>query len=449
MAGRTPHSLRARLQGFLLLAILLTALVQAVIAYRTARAEADGIFDYHMQQMAQSLRHGLPLSAPAPELGSAGAEPGIDFVVQVWAFDGARIFQSEIRNELPDRALLGFSNVRAGGTTYRVFSMETRDHVIQVAQDMAIRDAMASGFALRSVLPVVVMAPLLMLIAWWVVRTSLAPVNRVRHQVAARRADDLAEVSEAGLPEEVRPLVQELNLLFQRVRRAFDAQQSFVADAAHELRSPLAALKLQAEGLRRAADEAERERAVVRLSAGIDRAARLVDQLLALARQQASEASGIGARPVRLDEVARQAVADAAASAHEHGIDLGLSEAQEVRIDGHAEALAILLRNLVDNAIKYTPPGGRIDVAVRRHDGVAVLSVDDSGPGIPPEDRERVMDRFYRVAGTQTPGSGLGLAIVQSIADAHHAKLSLDRSAELGGLRVQLEFPASAGAASE
>lgn len=444
MPARPPHSLRRRLLWSLLVAILLTALVQVSIAYRTARAEADDIFDYHMQQMALSLRNGLPVGGMEPAPGAEHGTDGVDFVVQVWSADGVRIYQSALRAELPDRATLGFSNVSARGSTYRVFSMASRDQVIQVAQDMAVRRKMAGALALRTVLPMVVMAPLLMLIAWWVVGASLAPVSRVQRQVAEREPNELAEVSETGLPDEIRPLVHELNLLFERVRHAFDAQKSFVADAAHELRSPLAALKLQAEGLRRATGDAERELAVGRLSAGIDRAARLVDQLLALARQQASAASGAKPQPVALAEIARLALADAAPSAQSRGIDVGLAGADEGLIDGHPEALRILMRNLLDNALKYTPRGGKVDLRVRRTAGAMALSVEDSGPGIDEQDRERVLDRFHRVAGSETTGSGLGLAIVKSIADVHGATLVLERAPGLGGLRVQLSFPRSA-----
>lgn len=441
MKAPAPHSLRTRLLWWLLVAILLTAVAQASIAYRTARAEADDIFDYHMQQMAMSLRSVLPLNADGTGMDEPRIGENADFVVQVWTANGLRVFQSTARAALPDRAVPGFSDLKVQGTTYRVFSMQTKSRTIQIAQDMAARREMASTLALRTVAPIAVMAPLLMLVAWWVVSVSLAPVSRVRRQVAARQADDLTEVSEADLPDEIRPLVHELNLLFGRVRRAFDAQKSFVGDAAHELRSPLAALKLQAQSLRRASDVATREVAVGRLTAGIDRASRLVEQLLVLARQQASAVTGDKPELVVLCDIARLVVADSAAAAQVRRIDLGLSQADEGKVFGHAQALRILLRNLVDNAIKYTPPGGRVDVEVCRVADRLVLTVDDSGPGIPEQDRERVLDRFYRVAGTETTGSGLGLAIVKSIADLHGTLLSLDHSSRLGGLRVAVSFP--------
>jgi two-component system OmpR family sensor kinase len=225
------------------------------------------------------------------------------------------------------------------------------------------------------------------------------------------------------------------------VREAFDAQRCFVADAAHELRSPLAALRLQVQGLQRARDEATRELALERLLAGIDRATRLVEQLLLLARQQASASSGEPAQPVPLVDLARAALVDAAALAQQRGIDLGLAQADAVAMLGHPDALRILLRNLLDNAIRYTPEGGRIDVSVQREGDALLLSVDDSGPGIAEADRARVLDRFYRVQGSPAGGSGLGLAIVQAIAQMHGASLTLSTAPGLGGLRVQLRFP--------
>ncbi|WP_017762035.1 ATP-binding protein [Pseudacidovorax intermedius] len=433
------RSLRARLLAFLLAAIVLAGGIQAAVTYRTVLREADAIFDYHMQQMALSLRSGLPPSAAVSGLGPS--EQNFDFVVQVWTQDGQRIFESADEALLPQLAVLGFAEVNARGTTYRVLSMQTRGLVIQVAQDMAARRQMAGSLALRTVAPVALMAPLLMLVVWWVVSGSLAPVSRVRSQVASRQPDDLSPVGEEGLPEEVRPLVAELNLLFERVRRAFDAQKHFVADAAHELRSPLAALKLQVQLLRRASDPAAHEQAVQRLAAGIDRATRLVEQLLTLARNEAHAAAGGEAVPVDLAALAREAIADALPVAESRRIDLGLARADAVSVAGHVDALRILLRNLVDNAVKYTPEGGRVDVTVQQNkDGGAALMVEDSGPGLAESDRERVWDRFYRAPDAGASGSGLGLAIVRSVAQLHGAELALDRSATLGGLRVRVQF---------
>ena len=441
---KVTHSLRGRLLWFLLAAITIAALAQASIAYRTALHDADQIFDYHMQQMALSLRSGTPLSntevQERMEANSEGGAGNDDMVVQMWSPDGVQMFHSVSRARLPQRAVLGFSNVKANGTVYRVFSIQTANQTVQVAQDLAVRRNMAGNLALRTLGPIAVMMPILMLVVWWVVSGSLEPVARVRSQVASRQADDLSPVSEAGLPDEVRPLVQELNLLFGRVKTAFDAQQNFVADAAHELRTPLAALRLQAQSLERADNADARKLAVARLTAGIDRATRLVEQLLVLARQEATAATGAACRPVDLADLARRTVADLAGVAAAKGVDVGVQQADPASVEGQPDALQILLRNLVDNAIKYTPAGGTADISVVLDGGALRVTVEDSGPGIPEEERERVFDRFYRVAGSEAAGSGLGLAIIKAIAERHGATLTLGRSERLGGLAATVVF---------
>jgi two-component system OmpR family sensor kinase len=442
MRLRPPHSLRARLLWLLLGVIAITAVAQAIVSYRTARDEVDEVFDYHMRQAARSLASGLPDQSAAG--GAEGDhDDNYDFVIQVWTRDGLPIFRSA-RIPIPRREAIGFSDMQVLGTTYRVFNLQSKDRVIQVAQEMTARREMARTLAMRTAGPIVLMAPLSMLLVWWVVRTSLAPVQRARRQVAERQVDDLGAVAEEGLPDEIRPLVHELNLLFGRVRVAFENQTRFVADAAHELRSPLAALKLQVHGLQRAPDERTRDLAAARLHSGIDRANRLVEQLLLLARQEARGAGGPQWHPVQLADMTRQAVADIAGSAQSRQIDIGMTRADSGTFLGDADAVGILLRNLLDNAVKYTPVGGTVDVEVRRDGGDLLLQVQDSGPGIEADHRERVLDRFYRLAGTHATGSGLGLSIVKSIAELHGAALTLDRSKRLGGLCVTVGFLAGA-----
>lgn len=448
-------SLRLRLLAWLLGAVVLGALVQAALAYRTALAEADEIFDYHMQQTALALRAGLPATLARPPLVSEAQAENFEFVVQIWSSDGVRIFESAERAALPQRAVLGFSEVVAHGSRYRVYSLATRTQVVQVAQDLQVRHQMARTLALRTVLPTLLMAPLLALVVGWVVSRSLAPVARVSAQLARRAGDDLDTVDESQLPDEVRPLVHELNGLFGRVRAVLQAQQHFVADAAHELRSPLAALKLQAEVLRRARDDAAQERALERLDAGIDRATRLIEQLMVLARQQAQAARGEPAQTLDLAALAHEALAEATPALSAAGLTAAYDgPADGARIHGHAEALRIALRNLLDNAAKYTPRGGQVVLRLQREPlggsegsqatGAAawLLSVEDSGPGIDEAQRERVLDRFYRVPGTEAPGSGLGLSIVAAIAELHAARLTLGRSEALGGLAVRLRLVA-------
>ncbi|TFW36172.1 ATP-binding protein [Massilia horti] len=437
---KATHSLRGRLLWYLLAAITIAAVAQALIAYRTALHDADQIFDYHMQQMALSLRSNAPMSASEAANGVEQDGGNDDLVVQVWSPDGVQVFHSVSRARLPQRAVLGFSNVRANGTTYRIFSIQSNNQTVQVAQDLSVRSSMARNLALRTLGPIAVMMPILMLVVWWVVSGSLEPVERVRSQVASRQADDLSPVSESGLPDEVQPLVHELNLLFDRVKTAFETQQHFVADAAHELRTPLAALKLQVQSLDRADSDDARRIAVARLSAGIERATRLVEQLLVLARQEASATEGVARQPLDLAQLARRTVAELAAVAQAKGVDIGVCQADPVSVEGQPQALGILMRNLVENAIKYTPAGGTVDISVTQAPGSARLVVEDSGPGIPPQERERVFDRFYRVPGSEAAGSGLGLAIIKAIAERHGAGLVLDKSERLGGLSATVTF---------
>ena len=438
MDGTQGHSLKGRLLAFLLAAVLLVTLMLAATSYRGALREADAMFDHYLQQTANSLRGAAPLGI-APEAFDSG--DGFELYIQIWGPDGVQLYRSA-RSALPPRAVLGFSDVRVEGSRYRVYSVQNRFQTVQIAQDMDAREARARAMAWRATWPLALMAPLLMLAVAWVIRRSLAPVQRMRRQVASRAADDLSPLETQGLPDEVRPLVQELNLLFDRVQRAFEAQKSFVADAAHELRSPLTALKLQAHALGRAGDEAARDAAVQRLNQGIDRAIALVEQMLVLARQEAQAGQGQPAQPVDLQALVREGVTAVLPQAQARGIDLGVLEGDPVVVPGHPDSLAVLLRNLLDNAIKYSPAQGQVDVGLHQQGSVASLVVEDSGPGIPEAERTRVLDRFYRVPDAPARGSGLGLAIVKTIADQHGATLLLGVSERLGGLRVELQFRA-------
>ncbi|MBP8928896.1 MAG: sensor histidine kinase N-terminal domain-containing protein [Ottowia sp.] len=428
--------------GALLLAVLAFAALQAAVTYRTARAETEALFDAQMQRIALSLSGSLGAGALSDDAPAAETPAAREMIIQIWRADGVMLYRSPQGRLLPPQTVIGFSDTVAGGEPYRIYALRTATQVVQVAQQTEARGRMAGQLALRAVLPVALLAPVLMLIVWWVVGRAIGPIERVRRQVAARRPDDLAPLPTAGLPAEVRPLVGEMNGLLTRLSAAWDALTHFTADAAHELRSPLAALRLQAQSLQRAPDDATRAIATERLLAGIDRATRLVEQLLALARQ---EGAGEGAELVSLDltALARNALADAEPEAARHAIALTLdAPTAHVVLRADEAALAVLLRNLLGNALRHTPPGGQVRVGVREEASVIDLTVEDSGPGIAPDERARVLDRFYRVPGTPGHGSGLGLAIVRAIAERHGAALTLDASPTLGGLRVMLRWPA-------
>lgn len=450
-------SLRIRLIVLMGLAIVLAALLQGALAYRNALEEADTLFDYQMRQTALALRAGLPVDARAAAPLLPPEDENHEFIVQVWTNEGLRIFESAFGAALPQVAVLGFADVPVRGTTYRVFSLQSPAQVIQVAQNLQVRRHMARALAWRTVWPIALLAPLLALAVWWLVGHALRPVERVRRELAERGAASLAPVHDTDLPQEVLPLVQELNLLFARVQQAFESQQHFVADAAHALRSPLQALKLQLQGLQRAPDDAARQQAQQRLAAGIDRAAQLVDQLLLLAREDAQQAARSSAAPVvDLAPLVAQQLMDVAASAQAQGVDLGLAEGSAPAASVRAEAASVqlLLANLLDNAIKYTPAGGQVDVrlallpATADHGAQVALRVEDSGPGIPAAERARALERFVRAEGAAAsgvPGSGLGLAIVQTIAQRQGAQVELLESATLGGLCVRVRWPAAQG----
>ena len=438
VAPQTGHSLRRRLLASTMTAVVLVALLQALSAYRGALQQADEMFDYHLKQMAYSLRGGPALGTPFLE-DPSDADSG--YVIQIWGPNGVQLFRSG-HSALPPRAVLGFSDVQLQGTQYRVYSLQTAFQTIQIAQDMSARTARARALAVRAMLPMALMAPLLLLILWWVIRRSLLPLERTRQQVASRRADDLSALPQVGLPDEVMPLVRELNLLFARVQTAFVAQKSFVAHAAHELRSPLTALKLQAQALSRAPDESTRTVAITRLNQGIERAIQLMNQLLLLARQGADDPIRADGSAQDLAALVQRALSDASPQAQLAQIDLQMDAGAPAQIRCDGDALLSLLRNLLENALKYTPAGGQVTVGLERFEpGFVSLLVQDSGPGIAADERVRVFEPFYRSPDAGATGTGLGLAIVKAIAERHHATVRLGTSSALGGLRVEVKFP--------
>jgi signal transduction histidine kinase len=432
-------SIRTRVLLAVLGMLAVAALVVGSVTYRSVRAETEALFDYQLRQMALSLRD---QGEVAPAQASALVDQQLDFVVQVWTPDGRGLYASRAHAALPQRAQLGFADVTVAGQVWRSFSVAMPSRVIQVSQPLAIRRKLAADAAYASVLPLLLVAPFMAAAAWWLTALALRPLQRVADDVRRRGEQSLQPLPSDGLPDEVAPLVASLNALLQRLGQSLDTQRALVADAAHELRSPLTALKLQLQLLRRADGDADRAAAADALAAGIERTARLVEQLLTLAR---TEPGAAAAAPQRLDlsELVREAVADTVPLALARGTRFELHADTPVLIDGERSALAALVRNLADNAVRYSPPGSCVDVQVAQPEGVPTLQVDDAGPGIPPAERERVFDRFYRRGLADEPGTGLGLAIVRGVAQRHGATVALDDS-PLGGLRVTLRFGAAA-----
>ncbi len=438
VAADTPApSLRRRLLLVLLLAGVLIALVQVALGYRAAREETDGIFDDQMQQLALAADVALDAGHAAPSFANREQDEDFDFVLQAWDARGL-LLHSGRGAALPRPGGDGFGWLHADGTRYRSFVLRRGERVLLVAQDSDARSEVAREISLGLVWPLLAALPPLLLLVALLLAWLLKPVARIEAQLATRRADDLRPIHGERLPRELAGLIGGFNALLARVAEAQAAQQRFVADAAHELRSPLAALRLQVQGLQRARDDSERAADAQRLLAGIDRATRLVEQLLQLARADAGDAAADAWLPL------------ARLLADERQLGEPLWRARNVRIeitdalafDGVQvpASFALVLRNLLDNAIRHTPPGGAVRVALERSGESRMLVIEDDGPGIPAEARAHLGERFHRLPGSPAGGSGLGLAIVQQVLARSGAVLHFD-SAASAGLRVQVPLP--------
>jgi two-component system OmpR family sensor kinase/two-component system sensor histidine kinase QseC len=412
------------------------------LTYRRVLTETSTLFDYQLRQMALSLRSQIPM---APRLELPPDQADVDFVIQIWDIYGTRVYFSRPGLPLINETALGYADVRVAGQRWRTYGLQTLNGVIQIAQPVRVREELARGAALRVVIPLLLLVPLLGAAVAGVVGSGLKPLRRIASDVQQRDAHSLTPIAAVALPHEIAPLVNEVNRLLTRLNAAFQTQRAFVADAAHELRSPLTALRLELQLLDRAPDEAARREARRHLGAAVERAIHLVGQLLTLARNEPREAAGALAS-LALAEPVAEGMADVHGAAGVKGLDLSL-DAQPATVRGDREALRTLVRNLLDNAVRHAPAGGCVRVRIRpgpTADGGAaegaVLEVADSGTGIPPAERERAFDRFYRRASAPEGGSGLGLAIVKAIADRHGAQVRLGDAPE-GGLGVRVTFP--------
>jgi two-component system OmpR family sensor kinase/two-component system sensor histidine kinase QseC len=429
-------SIRARLLIALIILVALISLLAAGVTYRRVLNETSTLFDYQLRQMALSLRGQISL---APRIEVPPDQGDTDFVIQIWDLFGARTYLSRRGLPMINQTILGYADLSLRGEPWRAYGLQTADGVIQIAQPLRVREELARAAAERVVIPLILLLPIMIAAVAWIVSRGLLPLRYVTAEVQRRDVRSLRPLNRANLPREIEPLVGELNRLLARLQQAFDTQRAFISDAAHELRSPLTALRLQLQLLDRAPDESARVEARARLGAAVERAIHLVEQLLALARSDPQETAGDFAT-LDLSAVAAQGITDTHDLAVARNIDLSLDAAPQVQVRGDGEALRTLVRNLVDNAVRYTPPHGTVQVRCRSSAQGALLEVTDSGPGIAPADRQRVFDRFYRRAAAQESGTGLGLAIVKAIAERHHANILLD-AAPGGGLHVAVSFP--------
>ena len=458
-------SLRKRLLGLLLGGVAIAWLLTVLFSYLDAHHEVDELFDAQLAQAAQTL---LALSAgeagdgdddyaPFRKLHAHGhghhhgrehREPGEmahkyqrHLRFQIWLPDGSLLLRSENAPETPLTAVDGFSETDGKDGHWRYFSQwnPARTLQVQVSEDHRVRDELIGRIARRLLLPALFGLPLIGLWVWIATRKGLSSLAGVTRQIASRDPGQLAALEPRSAPEEIRPMIDALNDLFRRVDVALENERRFTADAAHELRTPLAALQAQLQVALRARDEAERRQSLDQLQSGLARASRLVAQMLELARLDPE--SGLpDPRPVDLRAVVEDVCAELGPAILARQIDFDFSAGNACRVIGQEEWLRVLVRNLVDNAIRYTPPGGSLRIDIAGDGSLCRLRVADSGPGIPVEQRAAVLRRFHRLEQSEQPGSGLGLAIVARIAELHGAAFELGES-EVGGLLVSLGLP--------
>ncbi|WGD50165.1 ATP-binding protein [Bradyrhizobium sp. CB1650] len=429
-------SLRGRLFVGLTAIIVLTGAIGGTLAYVWAYNEAIEMQDSVLTQvgtfaLSASIRQSQPMN-------------GVDAESEVVVVE----LGPTPRGSADDRRLWtlhdGLHNDTRQGRAIRVLLRTRPDGSrFAAAQGDEIRSEIAGDTAIRTLLPIAALVPCLLLVTALVIGRSFRPMFRLAGELDARKAVDLSTLSVKGAPSELQPFLGSINALLERIRTMMDQQRRFVADAAHELRTPITALSLQTENLDPLdMPPAARDR-LEALKSGMRRTRHLLDQLLALARQDlASQEAG---EEVYLDQIAKGVVADLLAESSAREIDLGFTTAEPASVTADPLAIRSLVRNLVENAVKYTPNGGRVDLSVYREANAAVLNVEDNGPGVPPQDIERIFEPFYRGRRPIGDGSGLGLSIVKRIVDRCGGSIEFENVIETSrsGLRATVRLPAS------
>lgn len=441
--GPLAASLRFRLALWISAAILAGAAIAGLYTYAAATDDAHRGQDTQLRQVGYLISRldAVPTSPMAREqVGDVDfdARLVVRFIDAPGGVPPHTVRPPHFSAALPD----GLQTVAVGRETWRVFVRTNSKGVrVAVAQQTAVRDAAARTSAWRTVMPILFLGPVLVLMVALLVRTMFQPLQRLAAQLGARHASDLRELDPTALPSEVWPFVTEINKLITGMVRVLSQQRRFIADAAHELRSPMTAMSLQAERLAASEMPGEARARLGTLAAGLARTRVLLEQLLTLARTQ--EASNSGLTHVGLKKAIQECLEDLVPLAEAKAIDLGVVGDADPMVAGRPLDIKILIKNLVDNAIRYTPDGGRVDIGVTEDGGNIMLDVDDTGAGIPREERERVFEPFYRVLGSGEIGSGLGLAITVSIASQIGASIALmDKPDGTPGLRARVTFPA-------
>jgi len=436
------RSIRRWLLVALLALLAAAALLGGALTYTTARHEVDVLLDEEMRQVALSLRDHARLDVERIERSAERPEQRL--LVQVDDPRREQPYRSREVAPLPRAAAEGFRDLEHAGERWRVYALPNEVQVIQVAQPVAQRRAQALAITLRLLAPLLLLVPVGAALLWWIVGLALRPLDELGRQLAQRQPGSLAPLALDGLPREVQPMVAALNGLLARLQAAFEQQRALTADAAHALRTPLAAVTLQAQLARRAAQGDDREAALLKLEAGVKRASQLVAQLLALARLD-PDAAREPAAPVDLARLAREIADELAALAERAQIALRVALPTTAPALGHEAALRMAITNLLDNALRYTPAGGEVEVALHEEANGWRLAVSDNGPGLPADERGRVFDRFYRGRDSRAPGSGLGLAIVREVARLHGGEPFIADGPGGRGLTVGFRLPAPDG----
>jgi signal transduction histidine kinase len=427
------QSLLRRLWLWMTLSVVAVGLGTAALSYFFGYQEANELQDAQLRQIA-SLVHRWG-NFPDSALNPAGADVDKDARIVVQRL-GAPVGPQGL--QLPAHLADGMHVVQSGGHAWRVFVRQSDQGRIAVAQRTDLRTDAAIDSAQRTLFPLLALIPLLALLSAWVVRRALRPLRQMAQGVDARSESDLQPLPEADVPQEVLPFVRSINRLLQRLHAAMEQQRRFVADAAHELRTPIAVLSMQVDNLKPLQLEPEAHTRIGALQQGLRRARAVVEQLLSLARSQGEQSTAW--QHIDPAQVVREVITDVLPLAESRNIDLGLDRADAVQVRTDPAQLYTLLRNAVDNALRYTPAGGRVDLRVLAAEDALVIEVQDTGPGIPPELLEQVFEPFVRLPGTESEGSGLGLSIVRQIAQRLGGKVTL-QNAPGGGLILRYRQP--------
>lgn len=433
-------SLKTQLTAWLIGLFTLMALLAGGIAYSQTRKDTSRLLDQQLQTVAGSIDEGsLFHSMQLRFRNESRQEQEQAIVMQVWLVKERQLNTSRPGFDLPLKEKTGFSETPWNGESWRSYTIVYPDRTVQVSQADSVRLRIAGKAALESLIPVAGLIPLVWLLITVVVDRLFKPLDSVTHAVRERDAATCDPLPASHLPAEIVPFVEAMNGLLSRLQEAIEFQRRFVADAAHELRSPLMALRLQIDSLTSSnlsqADFASR---IASLQSGIERATHLVNQLLKMARYESRATSNRST--IDLGLLLKSCIANFIPLAERRNIDLGLLHDAPAEVVSNADDLCVLFNNLLDNAIRYTPEGGKVDVGLAEADGTAIVTIQDTGPGIPESELPKIFDRFFRLARHETEGSGIGLAIAKSIAHRESARLNLSNRTDGCGLIATIQF---------